>query len=210
MADANHWNERYDTIGSTQVSWFETDPVVSLELFDLIGVSPEDPVIDIGGGASVLVDALIARGHRDVTVLDVADRALAVARARIGATTAVEWVAADLLDWRPDRRRRVWHDRAVMHFLVEDTDLDRYVDRLQAAVEPDGFVVVGVFAEDGPETCSALPVRRWSIADLTAFLADEVGVDVIESRRHVHHTPAGHPQPFTWVAGRRTGSRASL
>lgn len=202
MADAAHWNERYETIGETDVSWFEPEPTVSLEVLDRMRVKPADSVIDVGGGASRLVDALLRRGHTDVTVLDVADTALSVARERVGEIVGVEWVATDLLTWHPDRRRRVWHDRAVLHFLVDDADRGAYLSVLRATLEPGGVFAIGVFAADGPETCSGLPVRRWTIEELGAWLVTEADADVVLSRRHVHHTPTGGAQPFSWVAGR--------
>jgi hypothetical protein len=111
----------------------------------------------------------------------------------------VRCVHADLLEWEPDRRYDLWHDRAVIHFLVAAADRDRYRATLRRAVAPGGIVIVGTFAEDGPETCSGLPVDRYSAADLSTALGD--GFDVLETRRERHVTPRGAVQPFTWVAG---------
>jgi trans-aconitate methyltransferase len=199
MADRAHWDERYRTVGSDAASWFEAEPTTSLELLDVLGVAPGDSVIDVGGGASRLVDHLVEAGHTDVAVLDLSEVALAEARARIGALAEVTWINEDLLVWHPTRRWDVWHDRAVLHFLTNDDDRRVYVDRMWAALEPGGAFVIGTFAEDGPTECSALPVRRYRANDFVELLGD---VDVTEVRRTVHRTPAGYEQPFNWIAGR--------
>jgi trans-aconitate methyltransferase len=199
MAGAEHWNDRYRSVGSTAVSWYESTPTVSLELLDQLGVTAAESVIDVGGGASVLVDHLLERRHTDLAVLDLSKVALDEARARLGEPASVTWIEADVVAWDPPRRWDVWHDRAVLHFLIEDEDQAAYVEVLRHAVTPGGVFVIGTFAEDGPTECSSLPVRRQSADELAELLGD---VEVIERRRHVHHTPGGTDQPFTWVAGR--------
>lgn len=199
MADAAHWNDRYRTIGATDVSWYEAEPTVSLELFDILGIGPNDPVIDIGGGASTLVDHLLGRGHEDLAVLDLSVAALDEAKHRTGDPTAITWINEDLLTWVPPRRWRVWHDRAVLHFLTTDHERDAYARTIAAALEPGGSFVLGAFAPDGPTHCSGLEVRRQSFDDL----ADLVGAShVIERRHHLHRTPSGGEQSFNWIAGR--------
>ena len=135
----------------------------------------------------------------DLTVLDLSVVALDTARRRLEDPAGVEWVEADLLTWQPTRTWDAWHDRAVLHFLTEDTDRVRYVEQLRTALRPGGAFVIGTFAEDGPTQCSALPVRRHSPRDLLELLGD---VEVIEQRRHVHRTPGDADQAFNWVAGR--------
>ena len=199
MAGAEHWNERYQTVGSESVSWYETTPTVSLEILDALGVSAEQSVIDVGGGASRLVDHLLKRGHADVAVLDLSEVALDEARVRLADPAEVAWIEADLLHWQPARQWDVWHDRAVLHFLTSDDDRAAYVQVLRGAVEPGGAFAIGTFAEDGPTHCSGLAVHRYSADELVGLLGD---VDVVEARRHLHHTPGGADQAFTWVAGR--------
>jgi trans-aconitate methyltransferase len=200
VADRAHWDNRYETIGAQSVSWHQDRPVVSLDLLAALGVGPSQSVLDVGGGASNLVDHLLAAGHDDIGVLDLSVVALDVARSRSGPTPAVSWIEQDILTWEPDRTWDVWHDRAVLHFLLDDTDRERYAQTVRRAVRPGGAVVIGTFAEDGPTQCSALPVRRHSPEDLLAVVGD---LDVIEQRREVHQTPSGAPQPFNWLAGRR-------
>lgn len=199
MGGADHWNGRYAAIGESSVSWFEQTPAVSLRLLDELGVTPQDSLIDIGGGASRLVDHLLKRGHRDVTVLDVSSVALSEARGRLADPAGVEWIERDLLTWQPPRRWSVWHDRAVLHFLVDDDDRASYVRLLRRSLDPRGAFVIGVFAEDGPAECSGLPVRRSTTGELVDLVGD---AEVVSESRHVHRTPGGVEQPFNWLAGR--------
>lgn len=199
---AQHWDAVYTRVDDTQVSWFEADPVSSLALLDAGGASPARPVVDVGAGASRLIDALLARGFADVTALDVSDDGLARTRERLGADAgAVRWVVTDLLTWVPDRRFAVWHDRAMFHFLTDPADRERYRDLLDAALAPGALVVIGTFAHDGPQYCSGLPTARYSPPELAGALGD--GLEVVTTRREEHVTPAGALQPFTWLALRR-------
>ena len=199
MGDQPYWDDRYDTIGSHAVSWYEDRPDTSLELLALVGITPPASVIDVGGGASALVDRLLERGHRDLAVLDLSAVALREARTRLEDPPEVTWIEADVTSWQPDRTRDAWHDRAVLHFLTDDLARDRYLATLRRALEPGGAFVIGTFAEDGPTHCSGLPVRRHRADDLAHLLADAA---IIDQRRQIHRTPAGVDQPFNWIAGR--------
>ena len=198
---AEHWDQAYAQ-GDTTRSWYQPAAALSLELLDRFGVTADQSVIDVGGGGSPLVDALLERGHR-VCVLDVSVAALDIARNRLGpAAEQVDWVLCDVLDWQPPRAFDVWHDRAAFHFLTDPDDQAHYRDVLRAATAPGALAVLATFAPDGPTACSGLPVARWDAAELAAqFAADWTPV---HTRRVVHHTPAGVAQPFTWVALRRT------
>ena len=182
------------------MSWYQPTPDRSLQLFDQLGITADTAVVDIGGGASRLVDRLVERGFSDVCVLDVSESALAAARERVGAAAPVTWLNQDVLNWQPSRRFQLWHDRALFHFLTDPDDRARYLRVLDAALEPGGAVVVGTFAADGPESCSGLPVRRYTSEDLAHALGEKFRA--AHSGREEHTTPAGAVQPFTWVAGR--------
>lgn len=199
-ARARHWNEAYAARGATGASWFQPVPTVSLALIEALGVETDARVVDVGGGASRLADELVARGFRDVTVLDVAETSLETVRDRLPSEAPVTLLVADALAWEPESRYDLWHDRAVFHFLVRDDERVSYLESMRAAIEPGGAAILGTFAADGPETCSGLPVRRHSVADLTAALGD--AFELVEARREEHVTPRGTVQPFTWVAGR--------
>ncbi len=197
-SQAPHWDSTYLERGD-DVSWFETTPATSLELIGELPLDAGAGIVDVGGGASTLVDHLLADGRQDLTVVDVSQVALDRARARVGPTAPVEWVCADITAWRPTRTFDLWHDRAVFHFLTDPDDRSAYLDALHLAV-PTGWVVLATFAPDGPESCSGLPVLRHSAEDLAATLH---GFEVVATRRHVHTTPWGSEQPFTYVVARR-------
>ena len=197
---AEHWDGRYESIGEERVGWFESRPAVSLELLSALGVSASDSIIDMGGGASRLVDHLLAGGHQDVTVLDVSQVAIDAARRRLGADAAVTWLVEDVLTWSPPREWDVWHDRMLLHFLLGDEERNAYRTALRRALAPRGGVVICTFAEDGPEQCSMLPVRRHSLGELSSFLGSDF--EVVEARRTVHTTPGGGEQPHSWIAAR--------
>jgi trans-aconitate methyltransferase len=161
-----------------------------------------DAIMDVGGGASRLVDALLERKFTDLTVLDLSSTALEQAAARLGAQApGVDWITADIRQWRPERQYRLWHDRALFHFLTAEQDRSAYQETLRQAVASGGCAILAAFAEDGPERCSGLPVRRYS-ADA---LAEAAGRDfsLIKSRRVEHHTPWGSIQPFLYGLFRR-------
>jgi SAM-dependent methyltransferase len=193
-----HWDDVYGA-DPTRVSWYQPAPVVSLELIDRLGLGPDTPVVDVGGGASTLVDELLARRFTDVTVLDVSAAALSAARRRLGpAARRVQWLHEDLLRWRPVRRYGLWHDRAVFHFLVDDEDRNRYRRLLAGALRPGGGVIMATFGPSGPDRCSGLPVRRYGPDDLAAAVGGDF--DVVATRHEDHTTPGGVIQSFIWVA----------
>ncbi|MGH6672805.1 MAG: class I SAM-dependent methyltransferase [Xanthobacteraceae bacterium] len=201
----SHWQNVYQTKGEREVSWFQETPAISLELIRATGAGVDASIIDIGGGASRLADALIAEGYRSLTVLDVSERALAAARDRLGPQAErVTWTVADVTGWRPDRRYDVWHDRAAFHFLTEPSDRAAYAERVRDAVRSGGHAIIGTFAPDGPERCSGLPVVRHDAASIGEVLGPVF--KLIESRRHDHRTPGGAVQRFQFSRFQRQTS----
>src|ERR1700694_4073489 len=180
MNDSNrkaHWETVYTTKGENEVSWFQENPAPSLDLIGVANPTPQSAIVDIGGGASHLVDSLVARGFSDVTVLDISQAALDVAKARLGARAGqVQWIVADITQWQPTQTFDVWHDRAAFHFLVDPLDRAAYLARLQQAARPCGHVFFGTFAIDGPEKCSGLPVSRYDAAGLAREMGEGVGL----------------------------------
>lgn len=183
--------------GSSGVSWYQAEPVVSLELIAESKLRGDAAVIDVGGGASPLVDRLLAEGFADVSVLDISSVAIEEARRRLPPDAPVDWVVSDVLSWHPKRRYGLWHDRAVFHFLVSSGDREAYRKTLVSALVRGGIVVIGTFAADGPESCSGLPVARFSEAGLASALGNRF--TPVAFRREVHRTPSGGNQPFTWM-----------
>jgi len=196
-----HWDGVYDRTSATAVSWYQPEPTMSLELLEVTDMGAGAHVVDVGGGASVLVDRLLDRGV-DITVVDVAESALRTSAERLGQRAEqVIWIRQDLLGWTPSRQYDVWHDRAVFHFLTDAADRHRYLRVLNQALRPGGALVIGTFAADGPEMCSGLPVARYSPHQLAVQFPD---FDVIASRREDHHTPWDSVQPFTWLVLRKS------
>ena len=198
---AAYWDDAYGQGDATR-SWFQGAPRMSLRMLDAAGVTAADSLIDVGGGASPLAGALLARGFRDVTVLDISAAGMEYARQRLGPQAAqVRWLTADVRTWQPLRRFAVWHDRAVFHFLTTEPDRRNYLRTLAAATAANAVAVFGCFAPDGPPRCSGLPVARYGPRELAAELGP--GWTLIAEDREAHTTPAGLTQPFTWVALRR-------
>jgi len=193
----DHWQKVYATRAPTEVSWYQPVPERSLALIRETGVPPDAPLLDVGGGASMLVDHLLAAGYTDLTVLDISGTALAAARARLGAAAArVRWIETDITGFTPERRYTLWHDRAVFHFLVEPERRQRYLDVLGRALTPGGHLILASFGPQGPTRCSGLPVQRYAAAELDGLLAPRYRL--IRSEIEDHVTPAGQPQQFLY------------
>ncbi|HEY5186270.1 MAG TPA: class I SAM-dependent methyltransferase [Actinomycetes bacterium] len=205
-ARAGHWEQVYETRLTDEVSWYQAEPSISRRLVAGATHGADAAVVDVGAGASRLVDLLLEDGFTDLTVLDVSSRALAVLQERLGQRSGqVTWVRNDVLDWQPDRTFDVWHDRAVFHFLTDPQDRSRYVGLVRRAVAAHGIVIVATFATDGPTHCSGLPVTRYDAAGLAEAFGGEFELD--HSEREEHATPSGAVQPFTWVVLRRREAR---
>jgi SAM-dependent methyltransferase len=202
MTPQEHWNAIYRTKSERDVSWFEALPAVSLELLEDAGLTEDTCVVDVGGGESRLVDALLARGLDCLAVLDVSGEALDHARTRVGSNArVVTWIEADVTAGWSLKAMDIWHDRAVFHFLVAPDDRIRYLTHMRETLKPGGSAIIATFAPDGPATCSGLPVARYS----PATLAQAVGRDfeLVDVRAWQHVTPWGALQPFQYSRFRR-------
>jgi SAM-dependent methyltransferase len=198
-----HWENVYQTKGERDVSWFQERPEISLELIGATGANADSAMIDVGGGASRLIDALLNAGFANVTVLDLSEKALATSKARLGGRSAkVKWIGADVTAWEPSQSYDVWHDRAAFHFLTDPKDRAAYAARVLRTIRAGGHVIIGTFAPDGPERCSGLPVVRHDAASVGAALGPSF--ELVESRDHVHRTPAGAIQRFQFNRFRRS------
>jgi SAM-dependent methyltransferase len=203
----SHWDRVYAAKSDAEVSWHQETPAPSLDFVAAAGIGEGAAVIDVGGGRSRLVDALLDRGVGDIAVLDLSETALAGARRRLGGRDGrVRWIVADVTRWMPDRTYDLWHDRAVLHFLTDAAGRAAYVERLVAALRPGGYAIVATFATDGPERCSGLPVVRYSPDSLAATLGDDF--HLVESRAHLHATPWGARQSFQFSLFRKRARRA--
>jgi SAM-dependent methyltransferase len=197
MVDARqeHWDRVYNDKREDEVSWFQTRPNTSLDFIARTGVDTDARIVDVGGGASRLVDALLEVGYRNVVVVDIAGAALQKAKQRLAASADwVEWVTSDVAGWEPRAPFDVWHDRAVFHFMVTPEDRHAYRATLLRALKPGGHAIIGTFASDGPERCSGLPVRRYDPPELAAELGSSFRL--VESASEEHVTPGAKVQRF--------------
>jgi 2-polyprenyl-3-methyl-5-hydroxy-6-metoxy-1,4-benzoquinol methylase len=196
MKDAKtHWNDVYAARSPLDVSWYQAEPRLSLELVAASGISAEQPLIDVGGGASLLVDCLLDRGFTDVAVLDLSRNALAHAQRRLGARAVnVEWHEQDVTRFVAPRRFALWHDRAVFHFLTEAADREQYVRALRRAIPVGGHVIMAAFAIGGPTRCSNLDIVQYDAGKMQAALGHEFRL--VEERAELHVTPAAKQQKF--------------
>ncbi len=198
MSDSKaHWENVYSTRRPNEVGWYQAYPEIPLHLIASTGVAKNAAIIDVGGGASNLVDALLENAYSDVTVLDLSAAALEATKARLGlASNEVKWLVADITRFTPPHQYDVWHDRAVFHFLTEAADRQRYMDAARAALPSGGHLIMATFALDGPPQCSGLDVARYSPQSLQQEVGD--GFSLVESFGGLHITPSQGKQSYTF------------
>ena len=208
MNPDEHWNRVYQSKSTEAVSWYQHRPDMSLELIAASGVSKDAGVIDVGGGASLLVDFLLDDRYTNLAVLDISAAALNHSRSRLGARSGnVEWFEADVTSFEPPHRFGLWHDRAVFHFLTAADDRRGYLATLQRTLKPGGIVVISTFALDGPAKCSGLDVVRYDEQAMMAELGTEFQLQ--EVRRETHITPWQSEQRFIYFRLQWQGARAN-
>lgn len=193
----DHWDNVYAQKGPMDVSWYQRSPTISLQLIASTGIDHPSKVIDIGGGASVLVDKLLEAGYTDVTVLDISVNSIHYAKERLkGQAEQVTWIVSDITEFAPVCAYDVWHDRAVFHFLTDPKDRQSYVEVMKKAVNPGGHVIISAFALQGPPKCSGLNVERYSMEKM----AGELGKDFkfVKSVDEIHLTPGKKEQKFIY------------
>jgi SAM-dependent methyltransferase len=199
-----HWEKVYGSRLPTELSWYQPKPTRSLELLDQLGTTSSTAIIDVGGGTSTLVDALLERRVARVAVLDISRAALEYAKARLGARAAmVEWIEADITraDSGANALYDIWHDRAVFHFLTKADDRRHYVAAAGRALRPGGVALIATFSPHGPTRCSGLDVVRYDSEHLAREFGSEFSLE--RSVDELHHTPSGLVQPFTYTVLRR-------
>ncbi len=198
-----HWEGVHESKDPDQASWWQSEPTRSLRLIEASGVSHGDPIIDVGAGASTLVDHMSAAGYSDITVLDLSGSALERVRQRLGDRARhIQFIQADVTTWSAQEDYALWHDRAVFHFLTDPTSREAYGATLAAALRPGGQAIIATFGPDGPERCSGLDVERYSADSLSAEMGDMF--ELLESVNDTHRTPWGAEQAFVYCRFRRT------
>jgi len=198
-----HWENIYQTKKSNEVSWYQEKPKTSLNLIAETDLDEDARIIDIGAGDSKLVDNLLARGFRNITVLDVSSNALNRAKKRLGdRANDVKWVVSDLREFETNDRYNLWYDRAVLHFLTEEADISRYVERVRQLLKPNGYLIISTFSENGPKRCSGLDIKQYSEDSVKKLFSDFAHIKSFEEE---HITPWGASQIFLWGIFRKRG-----
>jgi 2-polyprenyl-3-methyl-5-hydroxy-6-metoxy-1,4-benzoquinol methylase len=190
-----HWDSVYSTKGDTGVSWHQSEPRLSIELIRSVAPPARGRIIDVGGGASVLVDRLLDLPFEKITVLDISETALGKAGARLGERAGeVDWIAVDVTEAQTLGTFDVWHDRAVFHFLTDAADRRKYANLARQTVPEGGHLIIASFADDGPRRCSDLDVCRYNADTMAAELGE--GFSFVREARETHTTPSRSSQAF--------------
>lgn len=205
MSKRDHWEGVYRAKGPDEVSWYRPHLDRSLAFLDRAGLSTDAAILDVGGGASTLVDDLLGRGFTRLTVLDLSGAAIEQAMQRLGPVAdRVTWIVGDVTEVAlPEHAYDFWHDRAVFHFLIDEAARNRYVAQVRRALKPNGHIVVATFGPEGPEKCSGLPVMRYSAEGIHDQFGNEFRK--VGSDREVHRTPWGTEQEFVYCYCRMPG-----
>lgn len=197
MSQQIHWEHVYQQKDSKMVSWYQPYPRTSMELIQQSQLENDARIIDVGGGASTLVDSLLDAQYRSVSVLDISQEALHTTQNRLGEKAKnVRWLAQDITAFRPSERYQLWHDRAVFHFMTTPKALEGYITSLHHSLAPGGHIVLATFALDGPKQCSGLPIEAYDVEKLTQTLGPNFVL--LSSKKETHTTPYGTPQPFVY------------
>lgn len=198
METQQHWENVYQTKSPDEVSWYQPTPEKSLEIITNTGIPHDGAIIDVGGGASTLVDSLLEQGYSTISVLDISANAIVTAQTRLGNNAGrVRWIVADITSVElPSQSIDVWHDRAVFHFLTNPDDQQRYIRLVNHALKPGGHIIVATFAPDGPTKCSGLNVMRYAPEELHSTFGDNFML--MHSEQELHHTPFGTEQSFIY------------
>jgi SAM-dependent methyltransferase len=190
-----HWDQAHAARKVQEVSWYQKIPALSLEMIQKARIAKDAPLIDVGGGASPLVDYLLKEGYRDITVLDISAIALNKARHRLGDNASrVEWIEQDISHYKPERKFSLWHDRALFHFLTVGSERKKYIQALKKSLHPGGQLIISAFAVGGPSKCSGLDIIQYDAPKLERELGGEF--TLVEQGQVLHHTPAKKEQLF--------------
>ncbi len=205
MNRIDHWQQVYSSKLVQEVGWYTAQLSTSVGWIADLNLDPTDPIIDVGGGASTLVDDLVDKGYRDISVLDLSEKALSVARKRLGKrSNSVNWIQGDVTEAALESNHfALWHDRAVFHFLVESEQQLKYRENLLQALRPGGHFIIGCFELEAPPQCSGLPVQRYSAESLRAIIG--TGFELKQHRKELHQTPSGLEQQYLYCRFQRTG-----
>ncbi|MGV7235009.1 MAG: class I SAM-dependent methyltransferase [Nitrosomonadaceae bacterium] len=204
MNDAEHWEAIYTSKSADQVGWYSLHLETSMRWIAELKLAPKDPIIDIGGGASTLVDDLLGSGHKDLSVLDLSEKAIHLTKERLGkASRSVTWLQGNVTEIElPSQHFKLWHDRAVFHFLVDPEIQQMYRDVVLKTVMKGGYFIIGTFTTNAPPQCSGLPVQRHTPDTLSNTFGKEL--ELKQYNKEIHKTPSGIEQAYVYCLFQRT------
>jgi 2-polyprenyl-3-methyl-5-hydroxy-6-metoxy-1,4-benzoquinol methylase len=198
----DHWNKIYQNNSAKEVSWYQPVPTTSLDFVKQFNLSKNAKIIDVGGGDSFFVDHLLNMGYQDITVLDISEKAIEKARQRLGnQSSKIKWITADAASFHTNVKYDLWHDRAAFHFLTDEQEIDSYIETVNTSIKPEGYLVIGTFSEQGPQTCSGIIIKQYSeqtMTDRFKNLFEKIKCLTID-----HTTPSGSIQNFIFCSFRR-------
>ncbi len=199
MERKTYWENVFSTKQETEVSWYQEKPKPSLDIFQKLNLAKDAKIIDIGGGDSYLIDALLELGYTNLYLLDISAKAIERIKNRLGVKQAnVTFIVSDVLDFKPNTTFDLWHDRASFHFLTTENQIATYAELVGSAVAKDGNVVIGTFSENGPKKCSGMHITQYNEPKLKSVF--ETHFDIIDSFTEDHKTPFDTIQNFIFCS----------
>ena len=191
-----HWENIYQTKNFNEVSWYQENPKISVDIILSVKPNKNATIIDVGGGESKIVDNLINLGFKDISVLDISSKALRKSQKRLGdAAKIVNWICLDIKEFESDTKFDIWHDRALFHFLTSESDINKYVETVKKYLKPNGYLIIGTFSDKGPKKCSGLECKQYSEESIKKIFCD---FKHIKSLEETHHTPFQTIQNFIY------------
>ena len=158
-----HWENMFSTKAENQVSWYQPNPETSVNFFIENKIPKIARIIEIGGGDSYLIDKLLELGYENLTLLDISENAIERIKKRLGENSEkVRFIVSDVLDFHPEEKFDVWHDRASFHFLTDSSEIKKYEETVASSLAKNGFLFIGTFSENGPLKCSGLEIKQYS------------------------------------------------
>jgi cyclopropane fatty-acyl-phospholipid synthase-like methyltransferase len=199
MSQKSHWDNVFSTKQETEVSWYQELPKTSLELISKLNIPKESKIIDIGGGDSYLIDALLEQGYNNLTLLDISEKAIERIKSRLGVKCKnVTFIVSDILDFNPLESYDLWHDRASFHFLTEQNQIDKYAEIVSKSIQDKGKMIIGTFSENGPKKCSGLDITQYNAAKMNSVFQNNF--QIIDSFTEDHQTPFNTTQNFIFCS----------
>ena len=191
----DHWQKIYNTKTEKELSWFQEYPAASMEFVDSVKLNLNSRIIDVGTGDGRFIEAMVEKGYREITALDISEAAIKRAKERLGnQSETIRWIASDILYFEPLAKYDLWHDRATFHFLINEDEINRYISIAEHSIKPNGYLIIGTFSEHGPKKCSGLDIKQYSELSLAKKLHQ--GFEKLDCIMEDHITPGGVVQNF--------------